>query len=240
MVQRPSEYRRSPPHELPAIPFRRSFDRSNSKPHDERVKLKLGLGPRRVARRVAAVDAYEFPSSVRQRLRLKHRDLGTESAALIEAATRQWFRILAQNPRARLSMPSLLVDDMWHEFLLHTRDYAAFCDTAFGRLLHRKPEFAITPHQAASNHSDHLLVTLELARQDENCWPELPLLFRVDHQVGLTGARRYLADCGGRGVCYMSTPNLVCLHHLAGMDRPELPRGPGPWRWIAFRNGPPT
>jgi hypothetical protein len=26
-------------------------------------------------------------------------------------------------------MPSPLADDMWHEFLLHTRDYGAFCDT---------------------------------------------------------------------------------------------------------------
>jgi hypothetical protein len=47
-------------------------------------------------------------------------------------------------PSARLSMPSVLVDDMWHKFLLHTRDYAAFCDAAFGRFLHHEPESTLT------------------------------------------------------------------------------------------------
>ncbi len=76
------------------------------------MKLAVNLGGRRVARRLAAVDAYEFPSSVRRRLHLKHPDLRTESTTLIETALRQWFRILARRPSARLSMPSTLVDDM--------------------------------------------------------------------------------------------------------------------------------
>lgn len=96
-------------------------------------------------------------------------------------------------------MPSRLVDDMWHELLLHTRDYAAFCDAAFGRFLHHEPESAMTPAQAALNRSGHLSRTLRLARGDEGCGPgTLPLLFRVDQEIGLEGARRYVADCGGR------------------------------------------
>ncbi len=164
---------------------------------------------RRAAPQVATINAYEFPPSVRQRLHRKYPDLGTDSTELIEAATRQWFRILARHPKTRLSMPSLVVDDMWHELLLHTRDYAAFCDAAFGRFLHHEPESAMTPDQAATNRSNRLLKTLRFAYQDENCWPELPLLFRVDHAVGHKDARRYIADCGARGHCYSSTPDLV-------------------------------
>lgn len=143
------------------------------KPHDELVKLGLSIGGRRAARRVAAVDAYEFPSSVRQRMRLKHPDLGIENTALVESALRQWFRILARRPSARPAMPSMSVDDMWHELLLHTRDYAAFCDAAFGHFLHHEPESAMTPDQVLANRSDLLLVTLRLARQDENCGPDV-------------------------------------------------------------------
>jgi uncharacterized membrane protein YgcG len=183
------------------------------------VKLRFSMHSRRAARQVAMIDSYDFPSSVRQRLRLKYPNLATESIELIEAATRQWFRILARHPQTRLSMPSLMVDDMWHELLLHTRDYAAFCDAAFGRFLHHEPESAMTPDCAAANRSDRLLETLRLARRDENCWPELPLLFRVDYAVGRTEARRYIADCGARGHCSSSTPDLVCLHHLAGLER---------------------
>lgn len=58
-------------------------------------------------------------------------------------------------------MPSTLADDMWHEFLLHTRDYAAFCDAAFGQFLHHEPESTMSPDQAAANRSDGLLITLQ-------------------------------------------------------------------------------
>lgn len=115
-------------------------------------ELRLSIGAYRAARWVRAVDAYEFPSSVRQRLRRTHPHCGPDGVALIEAATRQWFRILARRPtaRLRLSMPSTLADEMWHEFLLHTRDYAAFCDTAFGRFVHHVPESAMTPDEAVA------------------------------------------------------------------------------------------
>jgi hypothetical protein len=189
----------------------------------------VNIGNRRVARRLAAVAAYEFPPSVRRRVQLKHSDLRTESTALVETALRQWFRILARRPSSRLSMPSMLVDDMWHEFLLHTRDYAAFCDAAFGRFLHHEPESAMSPDQAAANRSDRLLITLQKARQDERCGPHaLPLLFRVDQEVELQGGRRYIVDCGGRECYDASRPDLVCLHHLAGA--PLRTRGQGtPW-----------
>jgi hypothetical protein len=185
------------------------------------VKLGPIISSRRVAPRLAAVDAYEFPSGVRQRVRFKHPDLEPEGTALIEKALRQWFRLLARHPSVRLSMPSMLVDDMWHEFLLHTRDYAAFCDAVLGQFLHHEPESAMTPDQAAANRSDRLLVTLRLARQDEDCGPKgLPLLFRVDHEVGLEGCRRYRVDCGGRSRCYESSyPEVVCLQHVAGLGR---------------------
>ena len=68
------------------------------------MKLGWSIGSRLVARRLAAVDAYEFPSSVRLRVCLKHPDLRTESTALVETALRQWFRLLARRSSARLSM----------------------------------------------------------------------------------------------------------------------------------------
>jgi hypothetical protein len=152
------------------------------------MKRQLSIGAYRAARRVRAVDAYEFPFSVGQRLRRTHPDLRTEDVALVEAATRQWFRILARRPTARvwLAMPSTLADDMWHEFLLHTRDYAAFCDTAFRRFLHHLPESAITPEDAVPSPTSRLLATLRLAREDENNPSALPVLFRVDHEAGFT------------------------------------------------------
>ena len=33
----------------------------------------------------------------------------------------------------------LRIDDMWHIFILHTRDYAEFCHRYFGRFIHHEP-----------------------------------------------------------------------------------------------------
>jgi hypothetical protein len=145
-------------------------------------------------RRTAAVDAYEFPGSVRQRFATHHEELTADDIRTVEAAARQWFRLAARHPRTRLSMPSLVVDDLWHEMVLHTVDYAAFCEAALGRFLHHVPESATASPAAAANRSSALLATFHLARQDEGGGPDqLPLLFRVDHQLAVDGGRHYLA-----------------------------------------------
>jgi hypothetical protein len=172
-----------------------------------------------VARRIEAVNAFEFPSGVRQRFTLQHGEIPTEEVGQVEAATRQWFRVVARRPKGRLSVPSVAVDDLWHELVLHTGEYAAFCHSAFGRVLPHVSESAVTSTGSAANRSTLLLATLDLARRDEGCGPQqLPLLFRVDQEVRIAGGRRYLADCGGRGQCF-PVPGSVCLQHLGGVGK---------------------
>lgn len=38
-----------------------------------------------------------------------------------------------------MAMCSKYVDEVWHAFILHTRDYAAFCESVFGTFLHHEP-----------------------------------------------------------------------------------------------------
>jgi hypothetical protein len=164
------------------------------------------------SKQVAAVDAFAFPSGLRQRLALRHEELSSAGIDQVEAATRQWFRLAARTPKAKVSLPSATVDTFWQELALHTHDYAAFCDAAFGRLL----PYAAMPAVGAAS---HLQATLRLAQEDESCASDrLPLLFRVDVSSGLHGARHYLADCGGRGFCYEQT-STICVQHLAGPGR---------------------
>ena len=35
--------------------------------------------------------------------------------------------------------PSKSVDKAWHAFILHTRDYEAYCRERFGRVIHHQP-----------------------------------------------------------------------------------------------------
>jgi hypothetical protein len=177
-------------------------------------------------RRIAVVDAFEFSSGVRMRFAGRHRGLGIDDIRTVEAATRQWFRLNARHPRAKLSMPSVVVDDLWLELVRQDREYATFCRAAFGRLLHHGPESAVRS-PAPPNRTAALVATFHLARRDEGCGGQrLPLLFRVDKELAVDGGRHYLADCGGRGQCY-ELHGTWCLQHLQGVGK--RPRG-GPNR----------
>ncbi|MEH1125357.1 hypothetical protein [Micromonospora sp. CPCC 206061] len=164
----------------------------------------------RSTHRVAVVDHLQFPARVRQRLMNQH-NLGADDIRLVENATRQWFRLVARHPRATLSMPSVVVDDLWQELALDVRDYAAFCEAAFGRPLDRSSR-----HTTAAG----TLATLSYARRDEGCGPTaLPLLFRVDQDLRIQGGHRYLVDCGGRGECFQPR-GMICLQHVGGPGKP--------------------
>ncbi|MFJ6169352.1 hypothetical protein ACIQH6_29840 [Micromonospora orduensis] len=167
----------------------------------------------------------QFPASGREHLRNRHPHLSDDDLVLVETATRQWFRLIARQPGAKLSMPSVAVNDLWQELTLHAQDYAAFCDAAFGGLPHHQSMSATSGDTTNANRDALLLATLNHARRDEGCGPtDLPLLFRVDQELGVRDGNRYLADCGGRGECF-PVANRVCLQHLAGPGKRPRPRG---------------
>ena len=47
-------------------------------------------------------------------------------------------------------MPSQVVDDAWHTFILFTRNYELFCRKAFGRFLHHTPAEAMAGQTTAT------------------------------------------------------------------------------------------
>ncbi|MEO3775062.1 hypothetical protein [Micromonospora sp. B9E7] len=179
-----------------------------------------------------------FPASGRHHLRNRYPHLSDDDLVLVETATRQWFRIIARQPNAKLSMPSVVVDDLWQELTLHARDYATFCDAAFGGSTHHRPTFAASDDSTTTNRGPLLLATLGHGRRDEGCGPTgLPLLFRVDQELHIHDGNRYLADCGGRGECF-PVSGRVCLQHLAGPGkRPKPPGIRGDLPFIDGRHG---
>ncbi|GAA4464477.1 hypothetical protein [Phytohabitans houttuyneae] len=173
------------------------------------------LKERRSAKRVAAVGDLQFPASGRQHLTNRYHHLSGDNIHLVEVATRQWFRLLARNPRESLIMPSLVVDDLWQAVAMRAREYAAFCDAAFGRPLIHRPRFTMTADADSRERAALLVATLGHARKDEGGAPALPLLFRVDEELRIPDGNRYLADCGGRGECF-HVPGTICLQHVRG------------------------
>jgi hypothetical protein len=119
-------------------------------------------------RRRAFIESYEFPAALRAKLREKL-DSEHQVAVALEGL-RQWYLACLHAGRETLGMPSRAVDIAWHEMILMTRTYHAFCDRAFGHYLHHTPDALMTESM-----DDSLARTLAAA----------PLLFAVDSELGI-------------------------------------------------------
>lgn len=90
------------------------------------------------------IAAYRFPNQIEKRVRRRLPELDVAGWALVERGLREWFVCCAWRGRTVLGMPSQLVDEAWHEFILDSVAYTSFCQGAFGEYLHHTPDEAMT------------------------------------------------------------------------------------------------
>jgi len=88
------------------------------------------------------IEVYDF-GKVRDRV-LKD---GAVSLEEVDDAIVEFRRFLALIclGNSGLAMMSGAVDEIWHAFILHTRDYADFCQQVRGRFIHHQPASESTP-----------------------------------------------------------------------------------------------
>lgn len=149
-----------------------------------------------VRRREAYLATYPYQRFLDQRLASRHPQLSAEQRAEVFFALDDYFRICSKAGRRMVAMPSQVVDDAWHEFILFTRQYEKFCRHAFGRFLHHTPAEAMSsPTQA----SDGLKRSWRMACAREGINPKapqrLPRLFALDAKLGIAGGFVYQLDC---------------------------------------------
>ena len=151
---------------------------------------------------LALVQDYAFPAFLKQKLMRAHPQLSDAAARDVERGLRQFFGASARAQGRFVAMPSKVVDTLWHEFILHTRGYEAFCRQAFGRMLHHTPAEALpsAAHARASAQREGLRRAWYWACRDEGIDPRqpsrLPLLFALDATLGIAGGYVYALDCG--------------------------------------------
>jgi hypothetical protein len=156
--------------------------------------------------RTAYIDAFAFPAGLRRKFREARPALTPTQEELVFAALREYFHVCRMAGQRFVSMPSQVVDDAWHAFILFTRGYHAFCDRAFGRFLHHTPAEAM---QSPTQAQDGIKRAWRLACLREGIDPKrpdrLPLLFAIDGLLGIPNGFRYELNCqpgaGRSGYC---------------------------------------
>lgn len=105
---------------------------------------------RETSRAMIAIDAYSF-NQVREKILVEEAlPKGRVDEAIAEF--RKFLKLIAMGHRG-IGMTSRDVDEVWHTFILFTRDYAQFCKDVFGFFLHHQPNL---PSQPLGNESSIL------------------------------------------------------------------------------------
>lgn len=150
----------------------------------------------REARRAEFIRTFVLPKGLYAKLAERRPELAAKDHALVARALRAFFLVNLAAKGKFVSMPSQVVDELWHEFILFTRDYERFCRQAFGRFLHHTPAVAMSSADASSG---GLRRTFWLACREENINPakptRLPLLFAIDAKLKIANGFTYALDC---------------------------------------------
>lgn len=163
-------------------------------------------------RRSQYIDAYRMPDAILKRFAATRPELSDGQRVLVESALRQYFQICQRAKGKFVSMPSQVVDDLWHEFILFTRNYALFCRKAFGRYLHHTPAEAMAgPTQATSGIRRTWFHACRMENIDPRNPGRLPLLFALDAQLGIANGFFYNLNCRDTAA---SSSNAFCASDI--------------------------
>lgn len=162
--------------------------------------------------RAEFIRNYTFPHGLFAKLNAQRPQLDTKQMQLVARALRQFFLAYLRGGRRYVSMPSQVTDDLWHEFILYTRHYDAFCRRAFGGFLHHTPAVVLSRDRQDNS---GLRRVWWYSCKEENINPRaatrLPLLFALDAKLGVADGFMYAPDCKkARGAVDASVGVVYC------------------------------
>lgn len=170
-------------------------------------------------KREAHIRTFVLPKGLFEKLTQKHPHLSTKECQLVAQGLRQFFLAHLKSGRKFVSMPSQVVDDLWHEFILYTKNYRQFCQHAFGRFLHHTPAIVLG---TARQDDGGLRRCWHFACLEENINPGkpscLPLLFALDTKLNIPNGFIYTPDCSGFRRQDDSSGTVYCGAELGSSD----------------------
>lgn len=169
---------------------------------------------------------YTLPTGLLLKFIKTHPTLTLADAQLVDKAMRQYFLTYHHSKYRYVSMPSEVVDDLWHAFILHTQSYANFCKQAFGKFFHHNPAVVVGTDKQSN---EGLRRTWWFACKQENINPKkadrLPLLFAIDAQLNIKDGRTYALNCDGNS--HLAGGNTCCVGDFSSSNSSGCGGGSG-------------
>jgi hypothetical protein len=133
---------------------------------------------------IAGVMAFEAPYLIEKLLK-EHICTSADEAAALFTEVKRYLLLWHIDPSKSWQMHSLRIDEAWHQLVLFTHEYTAFCVDHFGRYLHHMPSNA--PQMAGEPVPEATFAELA-ARYEEVFGEPLPSIWR--DETTLTVDRR--------------------------------------------------
>jgi hypothetical protein len=144
-------------------------------------------------RREAFIRSYAFPPSLLAALSKDHPRLNANDQVRVAEALREFFLVRLRAGDTLIGMPSRVVDDLWHQFILDTREYERFCKFAFGGFFHHVPAATNPPGRQMDA---ALRTTWRYACLAEGIYPRssarLPQLFAIDSELQIENGHSFI------------------------------------------------
>ena len=161
-------------------------------------------------KRAEFIRRFSLPQGHYDKVRKQHPQLELKDCSLVARGLRQYFLAYLNSGCKFVSMPSQVVDDLWHEFILYTREYEQFCRKAFGGFLHHVPAAVLGPAKLSN---EGLRRVWWYACKEENTNPKkpvrLPLLFALDAKLKIANGFDYAPDCKRTGSRANNSPGIL-------------------------------
>ena len=148
----------------------------------------------RLGKRLRFIAGYASADGITVRLKARYPHLSESERPRVIEGLRSYFTLVARHG-PRLAMPSRAVDSVWHDFLLYTREYAAFCRLAFGRFFHHAPFESLPSREMAEASLSAIWLDACGAENIDPLFPErLPELFALDGELGIPDGFHHALD----------------------------------------------
>lgn len=126
---------------------------------------------------------FNFPPKVAKKLKEKYSKASSRDIKIAFSGAILYFTLCKKYKDNNIPMPSVVVDDIWHEFILHTKDYEKFCEKYLGFFLHHIPNDEEKPIDKKTS-KEQILSLWIIACQEEGYEPTSstakPSLFYAD------------------------------------------------------------
>ncbi len=153
-------------------------------------------GERTQCKRLTFIKSYSFHPAIKEKLKNKHPLLSEAHLELALTGLGDYFQLCNRAQGKMVSMPSQLVDDTWHEFLLFSREYADYCKQGLGSFLFHTPAEAMpTPTTAQEGIKRAWRLACDKEHIDPKKPNKLPLLFAIDAMANIDNGFIYKLDC---------------------------------------------